>query len=71
MSCYLRLSPAVVAAALLSGCGPELSNNQPLETPVAARAAAQDISGVDGSGATIKLSDYRGKVVLVDFWRDT
>lgn len=29
---------------------------------------APDIVGVDVEGAAIKLSDYRGKVVLLDFW---
>ena len=30
--------------------------------------AAPDISGVDIDGKEFKLSDYRGKVVLLDFW---
>jgi thiol-disulfide isomerase/thioredoxin len=29
---------------------------------------APDITGVDVEGAAFKLSDYRGKVVLLDFW---
>jgi hypothetical protein len=29
---------------------------------------APDIAGVDVEGKAIKLSDYRGKVVLLDFW---
>ena len=29
---------------------------------------APDIAGVDVEGAAFKLSDYRGKVVLLDFW---
>ena len=29
---------------------------------------APDISGVDADGKAFKLSDYRGKVVVVDFW---
>jgi len=31
---------------------------------------APDISGVDLDGKDFKLSDYRGKVVVVDFWGD-
>src|SRR5262249_8056706 len=29
---------------------------------------APDIEGVDQDGQRFKLSDYRGKVVLLDFW---
>jgi thiol-disulfide isomerase/thioredoxin len=29
---------------------------------------APEISGTDVDGKTIKLSDYKGKVVLLDFW---
>ena len=31
---------------------------------------ARDIDGVDLDGAPFKLSDYRGKVVFLDFWGD-
>ena len=31
---------------------------------------APDIEGPDLDGATFKLSDYRGKVVVLDFWGD-
>ena len=31
---------------------------------------APEIDGVDLDGANFKLSDYRGKVVLIDFWAD-
>ena len=29
---------------------------------------APDIDGVDTDGTAFKLSDYRGKVVVLDFW---
>ena len=32
--------------------------------------AAPEISGVDIDGVDFKLSDYRGKVVMLDFWGD-
>jgi hypothetical protein len=31
--------------------------------------SALPIEGVDSHGQAFKLSDYRGKVVLLDFWR--
>lgn len=31
---------------------------------------APDIEGEDGDGVKFKLSDYRGKVVVLDFWGD-
>ena len=31
---------------------------------------APDINGQDVDGRKFKLSDYRGKVVLIDFWGD-
>jgi peroxiredoxin len=32
--------------------------------------AAPDIDGEDRDGARFKLSDYRGKVVLLYFWQE-
>ena len=31
---------------------------------------APDIEGVDINGTPFKLSDYRGKVIMLDFWGD-
>ena len=31
---------------------------------------APEIEGKDAEGVTFKLSDYRGKVVVLDFWGD-
>jgi peroxiredoxin len=42
-------------AAMLSGCGPVGS-------------LAHEIEGNDADGKPMKLSDFRGKVVLLDFW---
>lgn len=33
-------------------------------------SVAPDIEGVDTDGVRFKLSDYRGKVVVLDFWGD-
>jgi len=32
---------------------------------------APEIDGTDAHGLAFKLSDYRGKVVLLDFWMTT
>jgi hypothetical protein len=32
-------------------------------------SAAPEIEGIDSHEKGFKLSDYRGKVVLLDFWR--
>ena len=37
-------------------------------TKLAVGTAAPEIEGVDIDGVAFKLSDYRGKVVLLDFW---
>ncbi len=42
-------------------------------TPVAAPVLGEvvpDIDGLDTDGERFKLSDYRGKVVMIDFWGD-
>ena len=37
---------------------------------LAIRKVAPEIKGVDADGKQFKLSDYRGKVVVLDFWGD-
>lgn len=39
------------------------------KTPVIGEMAPE-ITGIDLDGVEFKLSDYRGKVVLLDFWGD-
>ena len=41
-----------------------------LPVAVAEGSLAPEIKGNDLDGAPFKLSDYRGKVVMLDFWGD-
>jgi len=66
MRSYLLWLAVVLVGIVLAGC---------VETPSSmpgpnVRTEATDIKGVDSAGNELKLSDYRGKVVLVDFWFD-
>ena len=54
-------------AAESQGAGPELHVIPPL-TPPSASPAAPDAAFVDASGKSVQLKDFRGKVVLVNFW---
>jgi predicted Zn finger-like uncharacterized protein len=43
-------------------------NAQPGDGALALGKPAPDIDGVDQDGKKLKLSDFKGKVVLLDFW---
>jgi hypothetical protein len=47
---------------------PARPSRQPNMPGPAVGTVAQDISGKDLDGVAFKLSDYRGKVVMLDFW---
>jgi cytochrome oxidase Cu insertion factor (SCO1/SenC/PrrC family) len=64
MSSFLRRGLMLLAAAVLVGCTAHLST---APAPKVGNAAPE-IQGIDADGVAFKLSDYRGKVVLVDFW---
>lgn len=62
----------LVIGAALTGC---LTNStRPTRStsnkPSSAGKPAPEISGFDSDGKPFKLSDYRGKVVLLDFWAE-
>ena len=55
-----------LAGVLLTSCSP----SSPVRVALSdtSRKAALDCTLPDITGASIKLSDYRGKVVLLNFW---
>ena len=61
------LAAAMMVAVLSTNCSSPSSVKAAVK-PEKDRKQAPDFILKDGNGATTKLSDYRGKVVLLDFW---
>jgi len=58
-------SPAAITMAAFEAAPPVVGEGGPVigkELP--------EIEGVDTDGKRFKISDYRGKVVMIDFWGD-
>jgi peroxiredoxin len=67
---YYCLSLLLVGTALLTGCSAaQQTEAQRAAAKVrASRKPAPDFTLTDSNGAKVKLADYRGKVVLLNFW---
>jgi len=69
------LFPLIVVGLIAGGCdwGGRSKNMPPppkgeVKEGVAVGNRAPEITGVDADGRRFTLGDYRGKVVLLDFW---
>lgn len=81
MRTLLRGAMLLLVGAGLTGCvnnanTTRSTSNKPTNggnlavasNPVDIGKSAPDIVGIDADGKKFRLSDYRGKVVLLDFW---
>lgn len=68
-----RLLVPLVALVALASCTPQQDTGGSaapavIRVPAADRRAAPDLSGTTLDGGRIRLSDYRGKVVVLNVW---
>src|SRR5689334_17598951 len=64
----LLLPIALLGLLLLSGCDVPQPRSTPTRTAPEIGCFAPKLEGTDLEGHTHKLSDFHGKVVVVDFW---
>jgi thiol-disulfide isomerase/thioredoxin len=62
------LAGALAVTLLTSGNGKAASDGNTVTYPAGHRPLAPDITGTSLTGTAIKLSSYRGKTVVLNFW---
>ena len=62
---FVVMSTGFALALTLGGCG---KRTETVSAVGAIGTPAPEIDGEDADGIRFKLSDYRGKVVMLDFW---
>lgn len=67
---FIFVSLAFMITVLMTSCADEKKPAKQQHSPasLAIGQVAPEISGEDIDGVPFQLSDYRGKVVVLDFW---
>lgn len=62
------LSLSLLVFLIVAGCSTSRTASAQSVKPTKDRKVAPDFSLKDSSGKLVKLSDYRGKAIVLDFW---